>query len=107
MLEKAGLSEAEKKLVEEIPIYHKAYSNRQFRFAYHVENEKKILSEVRVVRDNRLANFVLSRQDGKAFFLLQPTQIISQPVAEKVTLQSVNTDKSQPEIVEKNMFPGS
>lgn len=96
-LEKAGLNRAEKKLVDDIPIFHKAHSNRQFRFAYQIEKGKKKLKEVRVTRGNRLANFVLSKKNGKVAFVQYPSQIPSTATVRKVTLQSTTTDKIKPQ----------
>ncbi len=95
LLEKAGLSHTEKKLVDDIPIFHKAHSNRQFRFAYQIEKGKKKLKEVRVTRGNRLANFVLSNKNGKVVFTQKPTQIPSNATVKKVTLTTIGTDKTQ------------
>ncbi len=94
-LGKAGLTPAEKKLVSDIPIFHKAHSNRQFRFSYLIEKENKKLKEVRVTRGNRLANFVLSNKNGKVTFVQQKTQITDQTTLKKITLTSISSDKPQ------------
>ncbi len=91
VLKMAGLTDTEKKWVDAIPIYHQAHSTRQFRFAYRIENKKRLLMEVRVTRGSRLANFVLSKKNDQLLFLQKPTQIPRNAIKKNITLQSTVT----------------
>ncbi|PID65369.1 MAG: hypothetical protein CR975_07375 [Gammaproteobacteria bacterium] len=101
VLKKAGLSKTEKNWVNDIPIYHAAKSDRQLRFAYLVENKKRLLKELKVTRGNRLVNFVLTKQWGKSVFVQKPSEIPAAKSKKNIQLQStINTEQDKKTEVE-------
>lgn len=102
VLKQAKLSEYQRGLVKAIPILHAAKSDRELRFSYLLENNKRLLREVRVTRGNRMANFVLAGNQGEHHFIQSPSKIPEKQVkkfAPAVILTSTrdtNTDTSPP-----------
>ena len=68
------LTNKQKKLISEFPILHKVKSNRQFHLLYALDKQKRFLKEIKVTRDNRMVNFVITEVGDRFQFQKEATR---------------------------------
>ncbi|PIE42247.1 MAG: hypothetical protein CSA47_01270 [Gammaproteobacteria bacterium] len=93
VLQQIELTSFQQKLVNEIPIYHAAKSDRALRFIFSREKDQRLLKEVKVTRGNRMINFVLVDKDGKLHFVSAPTRISANRLVKATTTKDKPTAK--------------